>query len=107
MTTHSKGSSFSKIAMSEASPFLVSLLGVVLDYATTCIGLSRGFYETHSQYSPVLALMIFWGALSILSLVLPRRNPWKSIMMFIALWSFLGAVNNSLVLLGVFPGLVI
>jgi len=93
--------------MSEASPFLVSLLGVVLDYATTCIGLSRGFYETHSQYSPVLALMIFWGALSILSLVLPRRNPWKSIMMFIALWSFLGAVNNSLVLLGVFPGLVI
>ena len=89
------------------SPFLVSLLGVVLDYLTTCIGLSRGFYETHLQYSPVLALMIFWGALSILFLALPKEASWKNSILFIASWSFLGVVNNSLVLLGIFKGLVI
>jgi hypothetical protein len=88
-------------------PFLISLLGVITDYLTTTIGLNLGFYETHPKYHPVFALAIFWGGLSLLTLILPRKRFWEMSKNIFASASFLGAVNNTLVILGVSSGLVI
>ena len=89
------------------SAFLISLIGVAADYVSTLLGLDRGFYETHPQYHPLLALAIFWTAMAVLALSLPRGRWWEGGIRFIAAWSFLGAVNNTLVILGLFGGLVI
>lgn len=95
------------ISTERITPFLVSLVGVLSDYVTTRIGLSLGFYETHPQYHPILALLVFWGTLTMLMLTLPKKRPWNLSLHGLALWSFLGAVNNILVILGIFPGLVL
>ena len=84
-------------------PFFVSGLGCLADYVSTRIGLSLGFYETHVYYHPLLALAIFWGALTVLHVAGASRKG----ALFIASWAFLGAVNNALVILGVFGGLVL
>jgi len=89
------------------SAFVISLMGVAADYVSTCLGLGRGFYETHLQYHPLLALAIFWVAVAVLALSLPRGRWWEGSIRFIAAWSFLGAVNNTLVILGIFGGLII
>jgi len=86
-------------------PFILSFGGILLDYLTTIMGLSLGFYETHPNYHPLLALLIFWSAIAILVLALPKEKPWKLSVNAIALISYLGAVNNMLVILGVFPGI--
>ncbi len=86
-------------------PFLISWIGVSADFLTTIIGLYLGFYETHPRYNPALALAIFWGALSLLTLFLPGDMVWETAKNAFALTPFLGAVNNTLVILGVFPGL--
>jgi len=88
-------------------PFLLALGGVISDYITTTIGLSMGFYETHLAYNPLWALLIFWGAIALLVLALPRKKPWTLGINGLALISYLGAVNNTLVILGLFPGLQI
>jgi hypothetical protein len=88
-------------------PFLLSLSGVLLDYLTTIIGLSLGFYETHSAYHPLKALFIFWGAITLLVLLLPKERIWKISINGLALISYLGFVNNTLVILGTFSGLTI
>jgi len=82
-------------------------MGVAADYVSTRVGLGRGFYETHAQYHPLLALAIFWTAMAVLVLSLPRGRLWERSIRFIASWSFLGVVNNTLVILGLFSGLVI
>ena len=86
-------------------PFLISLIGVMTDFLTTNVGLGFGFYETHSTYHPVLALTIFWVALTTLSLTLPKKKIWETSKNILAATSFLGTVNNSLVILGIFSGL--
>jgi len=88
-------------------PFLISLGGVLSDYVTTMIGLGLGFYETHPNYHPVWALLIFWSAIAILVLTLPKKRLWTIGINGLALMSYLGAVNNTLVILGLFSGLVI
>ena len=88
-------------------PFIISLIGVVTDYVTTRVGLNLGFYETHQKYNPALALMIFWGALGILWLTLPRERIWSISKIILSVFSFLGTVNNTLVIFGVFSGLII
>jgi len=88
-------------------PFLLALGGVISDYTTTVIGLSLGFYETHPNYHPVYALLIFWGAIAILTVTSPRKKPWTLGINGLALASYLGAVNNILVILGLFAGLYI
>ena len=90
-------------------PFLIALGGVLSDYATTTYGLNfcTGLYETHPQYSPVWALLIFWGAIAVLTLTLPKKKPWNLSINSLALASYLGAINNVLVILGIFSGLVI
>jgi hypothetical protein len=85
----------------------IALLGVVSDWITTRIGLDMGYHEIHLQYSPFFALAIFWYAVVFLLMALPRGKKWDAAICFLASWSFLGAVNNALVILGVFSGLVI
>jgi len=87
--------------------FPIALLGVVCDWITTQVGLGMGFYETHLAYHPVTALAIFWSAIVFLYLTLPRGKKWDAAIWVLASWSFLGAVNNTLVILGVFGGWVI
>lgn len=87
--------------------FPLALLGVVCDWITTQVGLGMGFYETHLAYHPVTALAIFWSAIVFLYLTLPRGKKWDAAIWALASWSFLGAVNNTLVILGVFSGWVI
>ncbi len=93
--------------MNRVIPFVISLFGVVSDYVTTRIGLSLGFYETHPQYHPILALIIFWGSLALLVSTLPKKNFWQMSVNGFASVSYLGAVNNILVILGIFSGLKI
>ena len=88
-------------------PFILSSLGVIGDFVTTNLGLSRGFVETHLTYSPIYAIIIFWISILILQFTLPRGKTWYLSIIIISLFSFLGLINNSFVLLGVFPGLVI
>ena len=90
-------------------PFVLALGGVLSDYATTTIALNfcMGLHETHAMYSPVLALTIFWAAISVLTLALPRKKPWTTGINGLALASYIGTVNNTLVILGLFSGLVI
>jgi hypothetical protein len=88
-------------------PFLISLGGILLDYWTTCVGLSMGFVETHPEYHPLRALAIFWGAIAILTATLPKTRKWMMSINALASLPYLGAINNALVILGVFPGLQI
>jgi len=95
---------FSKSLM---TPFLLALGGVLTDYATTIIGLSMGFCETHPQYHPLWALLIFWTSIAILHLTMPRRKPWTIGANGLALASYIGTINNILVILELFTGLTI
>ena len=88
-------------------PFIVSFGGIVLDYMSTTIGLGMGFYETHPTYSPFNALIIFWSAITFLVFVLPKEKTWRASINLVAVMSYLGAFNNTLVIMGVFPGLTI
>jgi hypothetical protein len=87
--------------------FIVSFVGVLLDFFTTVVGLSQGFVETHVNYSPLNAFFIFALANIVLSLTLPRSKNWKRVALFISSWPFLGAINNTLVIMGLFSGLII
>ena len=87
-------------------PFIISLVGVIADNITTSIGLGLGFYETNLKYNPILALIIFWSALSVLSLTLPNKKGWIACKNIIALTSLLGSANNTIVILGIFRGTI-
>jgi hypothetical protein len=86
-------------------PFILSLNGVLLDYLTTIIGSSFGFHEFHAAYHPLNALSIFWGAIAVLTLLLPKKRPWTTSINGIALVSYAGMINNVLVICGIFSGL--
>jgi hypothetical protein len=84
----------------------IALLGVGLDWVTTQAGLGMGYDETHLTYHPFLALMIFVSSVSLL-MALPRGRKWDAAICFLASWSFLGTLNNILVIMGVFGGWMI
>ena len=90
-------------------PFLLVLGGVLSDYLTTTLGqnMSMGLREINPQYDPLWALLVFWGAISILMLTLPKERPWHLAANGLALASYLGAANNTLVILGLLSGLAI
>jgi len=88
-------------------PFILALGGIVSDYISTIIGLGMGFYEIHPQYHPLWALLCFWGAITIMTLTLPKGRIWKLTENGLALVSYLGFFNNILVICGVYPGLCI
>lgn len=86
-----------------AAPFILSMSGVLFDYLTTTIGLNLGLQESCPGYHPLKALFVFWGIITSLSLVLPREKKWEIGINAIALLSYVGAVNNLLVLSGFVP----
>jgi len=81
-------------------PFFVALCGVLSDYVTTILGLHMGFCEACPKYHPVWALTVFWGSIAILTLALPREKPWNLGAIGLSAASYLGALNNILVILG-------
>ena len=83
-------------------PYLVSLIGVLLDYLTTTVGLSLGLHETNSLYHPVLSLIIFWVILTFMNLALPRKGLWNICKNVYASTPFLAAFSNILVITSVF-----
>ena len=88
--------------------YVIAFFGSAADYVTTRIGLGMGYHETHPYYSPFLSIAIFFSTITLLALILPKAPRWtRWIVFFLSSWSFLGAVNNTLVILGVFGGLVI
>ena len=86
------------------SPFLQVLGGVLSDYVTTTMGLSMGFCETNLEYNPVVSLLVFFAATAILTLAVPRKRPWNLSFYAIGAASYLGAINNVLVMLGLLSG---
>ncbi|MEM2188885.1 MAG: hypothetical protein QXT16_08150 [Candidatus Caldarchaeum sp.] len=91
----------------EILPYLIVLCGVLSDYVTTIIGLSMPhIYETHPEANPLIALAIFFAVITVLKLTMPEGG-WRKAPYIFAAVSFLGAINNILVILGIFPGLVI
>ena len=88
-------------------PFLMALCGVLSDYVTTILGLRMGFCEACPQYHPVWALLVFWGSITILTIALPRKKPWNLGAIGLSAASYLGAVNNILVILGLTSGIAI
>jgi len=81
-------------------------LGCIADYVTTQIGTQLcGLIETHPQYNPLIALAIFTCSIAVLDLTLPKRTRWNIAILTFSTLSWLGAINNILVLLGIFNGL--
>jgi len=88
-------------------PFLISLGGIMLDYWITTIGLGMGFVEVNPEYHPLKALAILWSAITMLTVASPKTRVWRIGINALALLPYLGAINNTLVILGIFPGLQI
>jgi hypothetical protein len=87
-------------------PFAISAIGVTLDASTTIIGLSRGYYEIHSNYSPLWALLIFWSVIAV-TMLLPKTRLVRYFTLIISSAPFIAVISNSLVLAGVSPGLFV
>ena len=85
-------------------PYLISLFGIVSDHLTTTIGLGLSFNETNLSYNPILAVAIFWGTIAFLNLMLPKGKVLTYSKNTLVLTSFLGVVNNTLVITGIFSG---
>jgi len=85
-------------------PFAFALGGVLSDYLTTTIGLGMGFIETNPQYHPVWALLYFWGVLAFLTRAIPVRKLRTASVNAFSVASYIGTVNNILVISGLFIG---
>ena len=90
-------------------PFLLVLGGVLSDHATTTIGLrmNLSLREINPQYDPLWAVLVFWWALALLTLTISRKRIRNLGTNGLALFSYLGAINNALVIMGVFTGVTI
>lgn len=91
---------------SDILPFAISAIGVTLDASTTIIGLSRGYLEIHSNYSPLWAILIFWSVIAV-TMLLPKTRVVRYFALIISSAPFIAVINNSLVLAGVSPGLFV
>jgi len=81
----------------------IILIGVSGDYATSVIGLNMGFIETHPQYSPLNAILIFTAVNAALS-ILDVSWRWQIPRLLIAGSSMLGMINNLALLFPIFLG---
>lgn len=87
------------VKVKELFPFIISLIGIIMDYLTSVVGLSLGFVERHPNYSPINALIIFWGSITLLKKTLPKGRFWQLSIDIISLAPYLGMINNLLVIL--------
>lgn len=80
--------------------YMMAALSIALDYASTQLGLARGFPETNLLCCPISSIVIFWALLTVASLALPIGNL-KSIFIFaLARLSFVEVFNNAFVMSG-------
>ena len=84
--------------------FLQVFGGVMSDYLTTIVGLGMGFSESNPAYNPVVSLLVFFAVTAILTLTVPRKRPWNLSFYAIGVASYLGAINNVLVMSGLLSG---
>jgi hypothetical protein len=87
-------------------PFLLACGGVVADYLSTRIGLRMGFVEAHLHYHPLYGLTFFLSLIAVLTILLPRKQRFRLVTLGVAFLSYLGIINNTLVILGWFPGIL-
>ena len=86
------------------TPFAIAVTVILLDYLSTLMGLSLGLRELHPNYHPIWAGVVFSMALTLLAFTLPRDQWGRRCIVGIASCSYVGAINNALVLLDIFPG---
>lgn len=91
--------------MKRIMPFIISFIGGISDLFTTNIGLKIGLSEAHPLYNPIFAIAIFWSCIATLNLLISDRRALTFSTYAVAFYSFLGMINNILVISGVFPGL--
>jgi hypothetical protein len=80
-------------------PFLLVIGGIVSDYLTSHVGLSMGFYEVHPQYHPLWGFTVFFSVITVLTVLLPRHKLGRFSTIGVALLSYLGTINNTLLIL--------
>jgi len=90
--------------LKDAGPYLLSLSGVFSDYATTSKGLSLGLSESNPCYHPILALTVFWGLITLLAWLTPKKGSWSLGRYALAVLSFIGAINNVALILPLLSG---
>jgi hypothetical protein len=83
-------------------PYTIATLGVVTDFASTQLGLMRGFHEANVLYGPIPALIVFWTVLTVATLALPRGTLRRTLVFAVVCMSFLGLFNNIFVMAGIF-----
>lgn len=91
--------------LKDVGPYLLSLSGVLSDYATTGKGLSLGLSESNPCYHPVLSLSVFWGLITLLAWLTPKKGSWRLSRYALAILSFIGAINNIALILPILSGL--
>ena len=87
-------------------PLGVASSGIILDYLTTSVGLQCGLSEANPAYHPLWAVLVFFSLIAVLTVFSRRQRYMKWSVIGFASLSYLGAINNTLVLLGLFPGLL-
>ena len=87
-------------------PLGVATSGIILDYLTTSVGLQWGLSEANPAYHPLWAVLVFFSLITLLTVLSRRQRYLKWSIVGFASLSYLGAINNTLVLLGRFPGLL-
>ncbi|MCJ7633679.1 hypothetical protein MUP77_14975 [Candidatus Bathyarchaeota archaeon] len=83
-------------------PYTIATLGVATDFASTQLGLIRGFREANLLYGPIPSLVVFWTILTIATLALPRGTLRRTCVFAIVCLSFVGLFNNIFVMAGIF-----
>ena len=87
-------------------PLGVATSGIILDYLTTSVGLQCGLSEANPAYHPLWAVLVFFSLITLLTVLSRSQRDMKWSIIGFASLSYLGAINNTLVLLGLFPGLL-
>jgi len=85
----------------------ISSIGIALDWITTATGLGTGLaYETNPLASPLNAIVIFSSANLLLNKVLPKKKLWNRALYLFNGLSFLGFINNIIILFQIFTVLI-
>ena len=83
----------------------IVILGISADYFTTLIGLQWGLVEIHAMYSPLNAFLFFIPAIVLLSALNVREVWFTNLIYLLSFTVWLGAINNTFVLLNLYSGL--
>ena len=85
--------------------YFSTLCGSSLDFITTTIGLNLGFAEINTNYHPAWAILFYTLTTVIFHLTLPDNIRKVSFIVLVSL-SFVAAINNIMVIFGVFSGIL-